>query len=62
MLKGTMFIPEAISPGLGDDGAEQIFGFGADAFASTILQIVVGRAQSEEPATGVYHPVDEGLC
>ena len=46
---------------LGEDGVEQLAGVGVCAFTMAVLQVVVGRAQAEEPVAGVYHPLDEGL-
>ncbi len=58
---GVMSLSGGIFPGRGEDGAEQLFGFRAGTFATTVQQVVVGRTQREEPVTGVYDPVDEGL-
>ena len=49
-----------ILPGRGEDSAEQYLGGGRVTFAKTIVQVIVGRTQREEPVAGVHHPTDEG--
>ena len=48
-------------PGRGEDGVEQRVGVGGDVFTKTIVQVVIGRAQWEQPVASVYYPADEGL-
>ena len=48
-------------PGRGKDDIEQRFGVRDGVLATTIPQVVIGRAQWEEPVAGVYYPLDEGL-
>ena len=48
-------------PGRGKNDIEQRFGVRDGVLATTILQVVVGRGQWEEPIAGVYYPADEGL-
>ena len=48
-------------PGRGKDDIEQRFGVRDGVLATTIPQVVIGRAQWEEPVAGVYYPADEGL-
>ena len=48
-------------PGRRKDDIEQRVGVRDGVLATTIMQVVVGRAQREEPVAGVYYPVDEGL-
>ena len=44
----------------GKDGVEQHLRVGGIAFAQATVQVVVGRAQREEPVAGFHHPLDEG--
>ena len=44
-----------------EEGVEQRVGVGCGVFTLAIQQVVVGRAQREEPVAGVYYPADEGL-
>ncbi len=47
-------------PGRRKDDIEQRVGVRDGVLATTIMQVVVGRAQWEEPVAGVYYPGMKG--